>query len=479
MGQRSQLIAWTMAPISHARPLVGDTRAVAREHLTSLPAGEAHEVTLIATVGQMGMGEVMAKLVRMDTDGRRPAAAFHHLFNTAVGQSPVLNDLGLGDARRRAAVLGMQMSEKRTAEWSDVGEPARIQWSAANLSTIRLQSAWRSSSVVEQGTHKPLVGGSNPPSATNPLDELAAAVGRGAHALGIPTGASLLLAVSGGPDSMALLHGATRLADSRGWRLSVAHLDHGLRADSAADASFVTDAAAALGLACAARRTDVAELAAVDGRTIEEAGREARYRFLEEIAGADTLIATAHTADDSAETILLNLVRGSGLAGASGIPPQRGRVVRPLIGERRVTLRHALDEAGIEYRLDPSNEQLDAARNRVRHEVMPALERLNPAAVDALTRFGRLAAEDDALLDAIATAELAKRRTAEGRIDWHDPPARALGRRVLRLAIGDPAPRLERIDALLNAVEGTRGGVRIELGGGRSASVRERTISLQ
>jgi tRNA(Ile)-lysidine synthase len=330
--------------------------------------------------------------------------------------------------------------------------------------------------VVEQGTHKPLVGGSNPPSATKPLDELAAAVARGADAVGIPTGTSLLLAVSGGPDSMALLRGAARL---RRWSLSVAHLDHALRPDSAADASFVTDAAAALNLSCTIRRTDVAALAQAEGRTVEEAGREARYRFLEEVATADALIATAHTADDSAETILLNLVRGSGLTGASGIPPRRGRVVRPLIGERRASLRRALDAAGIAYRLDPTNDQLDAARNRVRHEVMPALERLNPAAVDALNRFGRLAADDDALLDGIAAAELTRRRTAEGDIDWRDPPARALGRRVMRLAIGDPAPSLERIDALLHAAEGTRGGLTIELGAGRSASVRERTISLR
>ncbi|MEP6681187.1 MAG: tRNA lysidine(34) synthetase TilS [Chloroflexota bacterium] len=319
--------------------------------------------------------------------------------------------------------------------------------------------------------------GANRPSATNPLDELAAAVARGADALAIPADAHLLLAVSGGPDSVALMRGAARLADSRSWQLTVAHLDHGLRPDSAEDAAFVADAAASLDLACTVRRTDVGGLAAAEGRSIEEAGREARYRFLEEIASADALIATAHTADDSAETILLNLVRGSGLAGVSGMPPRRGRVVRPLIGERRATLRQALDLGGIAYRLDPSNELLDAARNRIRHEALPTLERLNPAAVEALTRFGRLAADDDALLDAIAAGELARRRRDDG-VDWHDPPARALGRRILRMAIGDPAPSFERIEALLNAAEGARGGVSIELGGGRSAWVRARVIIL-
>ena len=142
--------------------------------------------------------------------------------------------------------------------------------------------------MAEQGTHKPLVGGSNPPSATNstPLDELAAALGVGARSLDIPDDASLFLAVSGGPDSMALLHAAARLVatDGRGWQLTVAHLDHGLRDDSPDDATFVTHAADALRLPWELRRTDVAALARVEGRSIEDAGREARYRFLEEAA---------------------------------------------------------------------------------------------------------------------------------------------------------------------------------------------------
>jgi hypothetical protein len=108
------------------------------------------------------------------------------------------------------------------------------------------------------------------------------------------------------------------------------------------------------------------------------------------------------------------------------------------------------------------------------------MERLNSAAVDALTRFGRLAADDDDLLDALAAAELAGRReAADGSIDWHHPPAKALGRRILRLAIGDPAPSAERVEALLDAAEGPRGGVTIELGGGRKASVRARRIRLE
>lgn len=316
-----------------------------------------------------------------------------------------------------------------------------------------------------------------------PLQVVADAFARGADRLHIPEGIAMVLAVSGGPDSTALLHGAARLAASRGWRLTVAHLDHALRDGSAEEAAGVAASAAALEMRAEVRRTDVRALAAAEHRSLEDAGRQARYRFLEEIAagiGSEALIATAHTADDAAETIVLRLARGSGLRGLRGIPARRGRVVRPLLDERRATLRAALDAAGIRYTLDPSNTVLDHARNRVRGEILPALEQLNPAVVEALARFGRLAAEDDDLLDALAAAELATRGDPDNEnLDWRRPPARALGRRVLRLAVGEPAPSAERIEALLDAAEGPRGGLAIELGGGRRATVRERQIRLE
>ncbi len=324
--------------------------------------------------------------------------------------------------------------------------------------------------------------GANPPSATNStaLRELAAALDAGASGLRISNDAALILAVSGGADSMALLHGAARLVetDARQWRMTVAHLDHGLRPDSADDASFVADAATALRLPCELRRTDVGALARAEGRSLEDAGREARYRFLGEIAPDGALIATAHTADDAAETVLLNLLRGSGLAGARGMPARRGRIVRPLLTQRRALLRSLLDAAGIAYRLDPSNEDPAYLRNRVRGELLPLLEDLRPGAVGRIGQFARLAADDDQLLDDLAVAELTRRRTADGSIDWHDPPGPALGRRMLRLAIRDPAPSAERIEALLEAASGERGGVEIEMGGGRVASVKRRSICI-
>ncbi len=336
--------------------------------------------------------------------------------------------------------------------------------------------------MVEQGTHKPLAGGSNPPSATNltALAGLAEAVDAGARALGIADDAHLVLAVSGGSDSMAMLAGATHLVTtgSRGWTLSVAHLDHGLRPESAEDAAVVAKAAVALRLPCHARRTDVAALARNEGRSTEDAGREARYRFLEEVAPDGALIATAHTADDAAETVLLNLMRGAGLGGVRGIPRVRGRIVRPVLYARRATLRGLLDRAGISYRDDPSNHDPAFLRNRVRAEVLPLLEALRSGAVDRIGQFARLAADDDGVLTELAEVELARRTLADGGVSWLDPPARALGRRVLRLAVGQPAPSAERIEALLEAAAGERGGVTIELGDGRSATVRQHVVRI-
>ena len=150
------------------------------------------------------------------------------------------------------------------------------------------------------------------------------------------------------------------------------------------------------------------------------------------------------------------------------MPARRGRIVRPLLLQRRDTLRSLLDAAGIAYRLDPSNDDPAFLRNRVRGELLPLLEDLRPGAVDRIGQFAHLAAGDDALLDDLAAGGAGSADGhRDGGIDWHDPPEQALGRRVLRLALGEPAPSAERVEALLEAAAGERGGVRIELGGGQ------------
>jgi tRNA(Ile)-lysidine synthase len=261
----------------------------------------------------------------------------------------------------------------------------------------------------------------------------------------------------------------------------IAHLDHGLRDGSADDAQFVAAAAAGLGLEATVRRTDVAALAAERGDGIEEAGRVARYMFLEEVAtasGPDAVILTAHTADDQAETILLHLARGTGLAGLSGIAERRGRVVRPLIHERRATLLGALDQAGIAYRTDPTNEDLRFSRNRARADLLPAFEGLHENAIAAVSRMAGHAAAEDRLLDALALTVLAARRSADGWIVWPPSPPHAVAARILRTAAGLPAPSEARIEALLVAARAGRGGRVIELGGRRNAQLRNGRVRI-
>ena len=308
-----------------------------------------------------------------------------------------------------------------------------------------------------------------------PMSALASRLEAALLRLGVAEGAPLVLAVSGGPDSMALMHLAVEAARAHSWRPLVAHLDHGLRDGSADDARFVADAAFQLGVEATISRTDVAALAAERGDGLEEAGRVARYGFLEEVgiaAGPDAVILTAHTAEDQAETVLLHLARGAGAAGLSGIAERRGRIVRPLLSERRATLREALDGAGIRYRIDPSNEDQRFSRNRARTDLLPAFEGLHGGAIDAVGRMAVQAADDDRVLDALALTALARRRSADGWIDWRPAPVSAVAARIVRAAAGAPAPSSERTEALVDAANRGRGGRVIELGSGRNAVLR-------
>ena len=217
-------------------------------------------------------------------------------------------------------------------------------------------------------------------------------------------GGRVLCAVSGGLDSMCLLS----LCREAGYDTACAHYDHSLRPDSGMDAAFVADWCAARGIPFYTEREDVAALARAWGLGTEAAARRARYAFLERAADAlhCAVIATAHTADDQAETMLLQLCRGAGSRGLSGIPPRRGRVVRPLLAVPRRELERYARETGIPHREDPTNAGDSFARNRLRHHVLPVLETVNPA---FLGNFGRCAArlaEDDACLYAQAEAFL-------------------------------------------------------------------------
>jgi tRNA(Ile)-lysidine synthase len=228
-------------------------------------------------------------------------------------------------------------------------------------------------------------------------------------------GETVLVAVSGGPDSVALLYLLRELAATWHLTLHVLHVDHQLRADSARDGEAVRRLAADLRVPAEVVRVTVAGRA-----SLEAAARAARYRAL--AARAEQLgahrIALGHTADDQAETVAMRLLEGSGVRGLAGIPPMRGRVIRPLIAESRAALRVLLTEAQLPWLDDPSNRDPRFLRNRIRHELLPMLAAsYNPRIGEALTRVGRLMRGTADALERVATRELERlARGGEGEL---------------------------------------------------------------
>ena len=261
------------------------------------------------------------------------------------------------------------------------------------------------------------------------------------------TGDHLLLAVSGGADSICMLHLLHALREEEGLSLSVVHLDHGLRgAESRRDAEFVRDQAEALGLPFFGARRNVKGLADKEGISIEMAARNSRYAYFDEVAtqcGAQS-IATAHTMDDQAETVLLRLVRGAGAGGLSGIPARRettnASLIRPMLEQRGDALRNWLMARTLEWREDASNRSMTHLRNRARHQLIPSLKKeLNPKAVEAIARSASLLHADEQYLQGVTTNALAAARQRDGSLDGSKIGALddAIARRVIRGWLAD------------------------------------------
>jgi tRNA(Ile)-lysidine synthase len=236
---------------------------------------------------------------------------------------------------------------------------------------------------------------------------------RALAAAGAPAaGDGLAAAVSGGADSLALLHAMRTLAGPRGWRLAVVTVDHGLRSGSAADAAFVVDHAKALGLEARLETLAPADLERHRRAGQEGAARAARYQAL--WRAADELgcgwLATGHTLDDQAETVLLQLLRGAGPDGLAGMTVRSGRLLRPLLAARRAETRDCCAAIGVDWREDPTNQEPGPLRNRVRQRLLPLLEELRPGAAVTLARAAALAADERDWLDPLVAAALAATR---------------------------------------------------------------------
>jgi tRNA(Ile)-lysidine synthase len=225
------------------------------------------------------------------------------------------------------------------------------------------------------------------------------------HARMILPGDRVAVGVSGGADSVALLHILENLRDELGVTLSVVHFDHMLRGDaSTSDAQFVAQLASDSGLQIMAAREDVAAEAARRGWNLEDAARRLRYAFFERVcaAGQATRIAVAHTAQDQAETVLAHLIRGTGPTGLAGIYPAARSVIRPLLGIARQDLRDYLRAKNQVWREDATNRDTRRLRARIREQLLPVLERdFAPAITTHLCELARLSAEQEVFWSAI------------------------------------------------------------------------------
>lgn len=224
-------------------------------------------------------------------------------------------------------------------------------------------------------------------------------------------GSRVLIGISGGADSVALLRGLHHLQQEHQLELLAAHLNHRLRGNqSNDDAAWVESLCNKLGVRLVLDSRNVAEVASQQGRGIEETARKLRYEFLTETAINEgcTHVAIAHTANDQAETILHHILRGTGIAGLTGIPATRPlsdsvNLARPLLSAARTDVENYLAEIAQDYRTDSSNEQQTFTRNRIRHALLPLLKQdFNPQVEQALLRLGRQAADVQQTIELLA-----------------------------------------------------------------------------
>ena len=219
---------------------------------------------------------------------------------------------------------------------------------------------------------------------------------------------NVVVGVSGGADSMALLHILLSLSrETHGPQILAAHVQHHLRgAEALEDEAYVRRICKEWDVPLFVHEVDVAALAERRKTGLEETGRQVRYAYLEEIAAghAPCRIATAHNRKDNMETVLLHLTRGCGLKGAAGIPPVRGAIIRPLLFCSREDIEAYCREEGIAYRQDSTNGDVAYSRNRIRREVLPSLAQVNTGAEEAFLRFSLAARQDDDCLRELADA---------------------------------------------------------------------------
>jgi tRNA(Ile)-lysidine synthase len=311
-------------------------------------------------------------------------------------------------------------------------------------------------------------------------------------------GEHVLVGASGGPDSTALLGILSRLRAKLDINLTVAHFDHMLRTREEAedDARFVTEIAAAVDVRLVTGAADVRASARRHHRSLEDAARRLRYAFLGEKAAATgaSCVSIGHTLDDQAETVLLHLLRGSGLGGLAAMRPRAPwpfgagpDLARPILGLRRADTDQYCRELGIEPRTDPTNDLPIAARNRVRNELVPVLRSFNPRIDEAIARLAEAAASESGYLDELARSnfrDIASTTPTAVSLSRRDLLAAhpAMARRIIRLALeqaSGAAVDIEsvHVEALLDALAKPPGSY--SLPGGLTATTDDRALIIR
>jgi len=325
------------------------------------------------------------------------------------------------------------------------------------------------------------------------LPSLVAAVDRALQAAGLSLhGRTIVVGLSGGADSVALVDALASLRRRRGFRLVAAHLDHGLRSGSRDDAAFCAAFCATLDVPLRAATADVRARAARERGGLEQAARRERYAFLRAVREEEgaAAIAVAHTRDDQAETLLLRLLRGAGATGLAGMRPRAGDILRPLLDVSRADVLDHLRERGLAWREDPSNADPAPRRNRVRHELLPYLEaRFNPEIRAALARTASLLADEAAHVRAEAETLLARVAREEegtlvlGRLSLAEAPtpvARVAIRLALQRAGGLGQVGAVHVDKVLRLIRSKApSGRRLPLPGGREARFTHDEVRLE
>lgn len=272
----------------------------------------------------------------------------------------------------------------------------------------------------------------------------------------LPKGAPVIVAVSGGADSMALLHILCRLRVPHGWDVRAAHVNHCLRGEeSERDEAFVRSICKQWQVPLAVKRVDVRALAAERKEGLEACGRRERYAFFASLQEG-ACIATAHTQSDRAETFLFHATRGTALQGLCSLPAQNGNVLRPLLGCSRAEVEQYCSEQGIAYVEDCTNKDVRYARNRIRHQVMPQLKKINPAVEQSIGRCMTALELDRDFLEEQAASLQRQAETPQGyRIDALEAAHPALRTRVIRNLLQEKtgqapdAAMIHRVEKLL------------------------------